>query len=172
MHAHTTTAENGSQVPEFHCPAACANVDTMSTPTIAVAESDAAIRRCFPVMRQLRPHLDEARYMELATSMVRSGEFTLAYVEANGAVTAVAGFRFMNMLFSNGKVLYVDDLVTDEKVRSGGHGHALFQWLLAHARERHCVALTLDSGVQRHDAHRFYFRERMHISSHHFAITL
>ncbi|HKS05564.1 MAG TPA: GNAT family N-acetyltransferase [Gemmatimonadaceae bacterium] len=144
----------------------------MSKTTIAVAESDAAIRRCFPVMHQLRPHLDEARYMELTTSMVRSGEFKLAYVEAGGAVTAVAGFRFMNMLFSNGKVLYVDDLVTDEKQRSGGHGHALFQWLLQHAREHGCVKLTLDSGVQRHDAHRFYFRERMHISSHHFIIAL
>jgi hypothetical protein len=26
--------------------------------------------------------------------------------------------------------------------------------------------------VQRHDAHRFYFRERMHISSHHFTKAL
>jgi hypothetical protein len=32
--------------------------------------------------------------------------------------------------------------------------------------------LDLDSGVQRHDAHRFYLRERMHISSHHFTKRL
>jgi hypothetical protein len=31
-----------------------------------------------------------------------------------------------------------------------------------------CSVLDLDSGVQRHDAHRFYFREAMHISSYHF----
>jgi GNAT superfamily N-acetyltransferase len=172
MHAHTAVAANGSRVPEFHCSGARANVDGMTRITIAVAASDAAIRRCFPVMRQLRPHLDEARYMELATQMVRSGEYKLAYVEANGAVTTVAGYRFMDLLFANGKVLYVDDLVTDENARSKGHGRALFQWLLDHARENGCVSLTLDSGVQRHDAHRFYFRERMQIAAHHFTIAL
>ena len=172
MTALPPPAKNDTRVPEFHWPFAHAIVVTMATTTIGLASTDSAIRRCFPTMRQLRPHLDENRYMELATQMVRSGEFRIAYVEENGAVPAVAGFRFMTMLFSNGKVLYVDDLVTDENARSRGHGHALFQWLLQHARENGCVALTLDSGVQRHDAHRFYFRERMHISSHHFSITL
>ena len=38
-------------------------------------------------------------------------------------------------------------------------------------RAAHWV-LDLDSGVQRHDAHRFYFRERMHVSSHHFTKRL
>ena len=37
---------------------------------------------------------------------------------------------------------------------------------------RRCTVIDLDSGVQRHDAHRFYFRERMHISSHHFTKAL
>ena len=32
--------------------------------------------------------------------------------------------------------------------------------------------IDLDSGVQRHDAHRFYLRERMAITSHHFAKNL
>jgi hypothetical protein len=31
---------------------------------------------------------------------------------------------------------------------------------------------SLDSGTHRRDAHRFYFRERMHISSYHFALKL
>ncbi|MGZ5023946.1 MAG: GNAT family N-acetyltransferase, partial [Chthoniobacterales bacterium] len=32
--------------------------------------------------------------------------------------------------------------------------------------------LTLDSGVQRFDAHRFYLMKRMKISSHHFVLDL
>ena len=111
MNGHTAPAANSSRVPEFHWPFAHAIVVTMPT-TIAIASTDAAIRRCYPVMRQLRPHLDEARYMELTTDMVRSAQFTLAYVEETGVVTAVAGYRYMTMLYSNGKVLYVDDLVT------------------------------------------------------------
>jgi hypothetical protein len=40
-------------------------------------------------------------------------------------------------------------------------------WVM-HARNDHCRALYLDSGMQRHHAHRFYLRERMEIVSYHF----
>ena len=36
------------------------------------------------------------------------------------------------------------------------------------ARAAGCSLLDLDSGVPRHAAHRFSFRERMAITSHHF----
>ena len=78
----------------------------------------------------------------------------------------------MEMLFSNGRVLYVDDLVSDASMRSRGYGHQLMEWLRERARANGCVALTLDSGVQRFDAHRFYFTERMHISGYHFSQEL
>jgi GNAT superfamily N-acetyltransferase len=144
----------------------------MNRAEIRVAESEADVRRCFPVMHQLRPHVDEARYIELVLRMMQTDGFRIAFVEDNAAVTAVAGYRFMEMLYSNGRVLYVDDLVTDQALRSRGYGQLLLDWLMGHARTNGCVALTLDSGVQRYDAHRFYFSQRMHISSYHFSITL
>jgi len=71
-----------------------------------------------------------------------------------------------------GRVLYVDDLVTDAASRSHGHGDRLFDWLVAHARALDCDNLLLDSGTQRVDAHRFYLRKRMKISSFHFDLPL
>lgn len=138
--------------------------------TIALATTDADIARCFPVMQQLRPHLVAADFVTRVRSMQREG-FHLAFLESEGAVRAVAGYRFYEKLFS-GKNLYVDDLVTDATQRSHGHGRALLAWLTAEARARGCTQLELDSGVQRHDAHRFYLRERMHISAYHFVIAL
>lgn len=35
-----------------------------------------------------------------------------------------------------------------------------------------CTVLDLDSGVQRFDAHRFYTREKMNITAHHFGFHL
>ena len=105
--------------------------------------------------------------------MVRSmqGEgYELAFVEDANEVKAVAGFRVFSKL-SAGRTLYVDDLVTTASARSQGYGDILFDWLVATARERGCLQLDLDSGVQRFDAHRFYLRKRMHISSHHFSLT-
>jgi GNAT superfamily N-acetyltransferase len=141
----------------------------MST-RIALAETDTDIARCFPVMAQLRPHLVEADFVARVRRMQREGYY-LAFVEDDGAVRAVAGYRFYDKLFS-GQNLYVDDLVTDATARSRGHGKALLTWLVAQARARGCDNFELDSGVQRHDAHRFYLRERMKIASYHFTLPL
>ena len=137
---------------------------------ISLAETDTDIARCFPVMQQLRPHLVEAEFVARVRRMQPEG-FLLAFVEEQNAVRAVAGYRYYDKLFS-GKNLYVDDLVTDSTQRSRGHGRALLAWLIAQARAHGCDNFELDSGVQRFEAHRFYFRERMHISSYHFVVPL
>ena len=40
------------------------------------------------------------------------------------------------------------------------------------AKEKGCEALHLDSGVQRAQTHRFYFREGLTINAYHFRIPL
>ena len=142
----------------------------MSSLQIALAESDADILRCFPVMAQLRPHLVKAEFVARVRRMQGEG-FLLARLEEDGTVRAVAGYRFHEKLFS-GRTLYVDDLVSDPTHRSRGHGARLLTWLAEQARARDCDLLELDSGVQRVDAHRFYFRERMKIASYHFSRAL
>ena len=68
--------------------------------------------------------------------------------------------------------MYIDDLVTDASRRSSGHGAKLLRWLRQTACEAGCAELHLDSGVQRHDAHRFYLVHGMKIASHHFSEEL
>jgi GNAT superfamily N-acetyltransferase len=92
-------------------------------------------------------------------------------LESEGEVRAVAGYRYLESLFS-GKFLYVDDLVTRVADRSLGFGGQLFDWLVKEAREHGCESLELDSGVQRFDAHRFYLLKRMNISCYHFRLKL
>lgn len=138
--------------------------------SIRIADSDDEIARCFPVMRQLRPHLAEADFVPTVRAQQAEG-YRLGYREREGRIEAVAGFRVYGNLVG-GRILYVDDLVTEEGARSRGHGKALLDWLAERAREEGCNFLELDSGVQRFDAHRFYLCNRMVISSHHFRLTL
>ncbi|CAN5812363.1 MAG: GNAT family N-acetyltransferase [Gemmatimonadetes bacterium] len=138
--------------------------------TIRLARSDAEILRCFPVLWQLRTHLRESDFVDTIRRQQASG-YLLAYLESDGSVRAVAGYRFIDNLYS-GRLLYVDDLSTDQAVRSRGHGGRLFDWLGERAREEGCKTLELDSGVQRFDAHRFYLTRRMEIASHHFRLKL
>lgn len=138
---------------------------------IALAETDSEIARCFPVMVQLRPKLREEEFVARIRQKEAEG-YRLAFrSDASETVRAVAGFRPMDRLHL-GRVLYVDDLVTDAASRSLGHGDALFDWLVAHARALGAVSLTLDSGTHRTDAHRFYLRKRMKIACFHFELPL
>ncbi len=125
---------------------------------------------CLPVMRQLRTDLAEAGFLR-RIRLQQSGGYQLCYLAEDGLVRSVAGFRLMENLAS-GRVLYVDDLVTDSAARSKGFGQQLLDWLLKEAKAAGCDTLELDSGVQCFDAHRFYLRNRMHIVSHHFRISL
>jgi GNAT superfamily N-acetyltransferase len=137
---------------------------------IHLAEDSRSIGACFRVMSQLRPALLENQFVERIERQRRQG-YQLAYILHNNQVVAVAGFRVLECL-AWGKFLYVDDLVTDEASRSSAFGKLLFAWLLQRANSEGCQQLHLDSGVQRYGAHRFYLRERMAITSHHFALEL
>ena len=138
--------------------------------TIKMATTPAEIDRCFPVMSQLRPALIAKEFVSRVQAQQAEG-YQLASLEHEGAIVSVAGFRVQNML-SSGKTFYVDDLVTDANSRSKGHGEAMIQWLIAVAREANCHSFSLDSGTHRQEAHAFYLRQRLRITSFHFHLPL
>jgi GNAT superfamily N-acetyltransferase len=142
-----------------------------ATSKISVAKTPAQIARCHEVMRELRPQFRRRdRFVERVRRQQRGG-YSLAFLESGGEVRAVAGYRILESLFS-GRFMYADDLVTRATDRSAGYGGGLLDWLTEQARAHGCENFELDSGVQRFDAHRFYFKKRMKISSYHFAIKL
>lgn len=141
-------------------------------PIVKLAETDDDIRRCFPVMQLLRPHLTDADDLLVRARRQMSGSgWRLAYAEDDGEVAACAGFRVHEWLVS-GRVLYVDDLVRDDRRRSRGNGKALLDWLKDLARAENCAQLRLDSGTHRTQAHKFYFREGLTIHAFHFESNL
>jgi len=133
-------------------------------------ESNKNIQSCFTVMSQLRTNIKENDFIEIIRQQFENG-YQLVAVLSEDSVVAVAGFHIRENL-AWGKFLYVDDLITDEKQRSAGFGKVLLGYLNDEARENDCEQLHLDSGVQRKDAHRFYEREGMTFSSHHYQIHL
>jgi GNAT superfamily N-acetyltransferase len=140
----------------------------MDEARIQRARTEPEIAACFPVLSQLRPHLEAASFVAQVRRMEVEG-FRLCFLEVQGTVRAVAGYRRMEML-ATGPVLYVDDLVTDAAFRSQGHGARLLQWLLKEAEANGCRYLELDSGTTRLDAHRFYERCGMEKVALHFSM--
>lgn len=138
---------------------------------ISLAESDNDIERCFPVMRELRQHLDKEQFIAQVNRQNKEWGYRLVCLEENGDIKGAAGFRISECL-AWGRYLYVDDLAVKEGDRSKGYGGRLLQWLIQHAKEQFCDQLHLDSGIQRLDAHRFYLKSGMQFSSHHFSLRM
>jgi ribosomal protein S18 acetylase RimI-like enzyme len=138
---------------------------------IALATTDDEIAATFDVMSQLRPHLVRADYVALIRRLTATERFHLVAASDDGTVRAVAGYRYMEMLYC-GRMMYIDDLVTDEHARSRGYGKALLDWLRSEAQSGGCTEVQLISRVTREHAHRFYFREGFGIEAFHFRATL
>lgn len=135
------------------------------------AVTDEEVAATYPVMSQLHPHLVGEEYVERVRRMQEESGYILVSALEEEQIRAVAGFRISEYL-AHGNRLHVDELVTDELHRCRGYGKVLFDWLVERAREDGCSQLRLDSGVSRPGTHRFYFREKMRISSYHFALEL
>ncbi|MFT3850829.1 MAG: GNAT family N-acetyltransferase [Propionivibrio sp.] len=120
------------------------------------------LTRAETVHRQLRAQLP-ADYTKRLQTIFAAGA-RMALVVDSDSVCSVALWRLVENTYE-GRRLYVDDLVSDETRRSRGAGKMLLTWLEAKAKSLECDVLALDSGVQRDRAHRFYFREGMHVSS-------
>jgi len=98
--------------------------------------------------------------------MIGSG-YHLAYIEEDGRAAAAVGYRFLHFLL-HGKHIYIDDLTTLPPARKKGYGRALLEHVFAIAAAQGLKFVTLDSGPQRHDAHRLYLNTGFKISSLHF----
>ena len=143
----------------------------MSIKVVTITEESGAVvepqwlARAERVHRMLRTALPADYARKLARVFAGGGRMCVA---ADGErVVGVAVYR-VHENTSAGMHLYVDDLVTDETERSRGVGHTLLAHLERVARAAGCENLVLDSGTHRPQAHKFYFREGMVVTSFHF----
>ena len=117
-------------------------------------ESKEELLKGFQVLKQLRTHLNEESFLGLYEEMEKEG-YKLIGLEDHGQTVAVAGIIIVTN-FYNGKHVFVYDLVTDQNRRSNGYGKQLLDYIHEFGKENGCELVSLQSGLQRIDAHRFY----------------
>ena len=138
---------------------------------IRILISDDELSQSFQIMRALRPHLEEQHFLENIKRQQKQGYQLAAVFDENNEVSALAGYRFAEFL-AWGKVLYLDDLITDPSKLRKGYASALLDWLEEEGKRHGCVQLHLDSGYTRNDAHRLYLNKGWEITSHHISKVL
>ena len=138
---------------------------------MALARTPEQIAATWPVMCQLRPHLDAESFLAQVLRQQAERDFALASMTVDGAVVAVAGLRFGEWL-AGGRYLEIEDFVTAEDSRSQGYGALFFEWIAARGREAGCRHLRLLSATHREAAHRFYRRQGMSLDAYYFSLDL
>lgn len=127
----------------------------MDTTTIYELTSQAEILKAYPIMHQLRTHLDEKAYLDLVMEAKEKDMYRLFALSDQDEIVAVIGFKPMITLYY-GRFIWVCDLVVDQHKRSKSYGEKLLSYVEDWATNNGYENVALSSGLQRADAHRFY----------------
>ena len=135
-----------------------------------ITATDPLIDQAYTVLIELRPHLTREQFLALFASEAHAN-WTSTVALYDGHVVGVANWRLQRNT-AHGFSAFIDDLCTTANMRSHGVGKALSDHVIMRARTLGCHDVTLTSGNQRSDAHRFYLREGYDATSKFFRYAL
>lgn len=127
----------------------------MSNLSVKELQTEKEILGAFPIMKQLRSHLDKNTYLNLVMEAKAKDNYRIYALKDKENMVAVTGFKPMITLYY-GRFVWVCDLVVDSNLRSKGYGEKLLTYVHNWAKEHGYNSIALSSGLQRLDAHRFY----------------
>lgn len=130
-------------------------MENVKDQVIIELKSKDEIMQGFGVMKQLRTHLNEESYYSLVQEAQEQENYKLYALIDDNEIVAVVGFQPMITLY-NGKFIWVCDLVADSNKRSKGYGETLLTFVHNWSKKNQYDCVSLSSGLQRVDAHRFY----------------
>ncbi|MBS1968821.1 MAG: GNAT family N-acetyltransferase [Bdellovibrionales bacterium] len=126
------------------------------------------LERCFPVMKELRPHLNVQEYLEIYRHAHAMDGYEILAMEQKGEIIAVMGYRILYD-FVRGRHLYIDDLVSTEKMRSQGLGGEMLKQAEVIAKDLHCKSMRLCAVLENDLGIKFY--EKHHWTKRAYAFT-
>lgn len=124
----------------------------------------------FPLISQLRKHLDKDSYFASLQKMIAENYELWGFVR-DGKLLGFMGMREYTD-FVRGTHLYIDDLVVDEAMRSRGIGAKLLEFAEQQARSRKLPSLRLACAIENTGGAKFYEKEKWIRRSHNFVKTV
>jgi len=143
----------------------------MAKAEIRHIETDEDLDVSFPVMQELRPHLQDPAAYIVQVAHQRTQGYSMLAAWQDGAVIGLAGYRLQDNLLYD-RFLYVDDLVVTKSRHRDGLGEQLLQAVRQEALALQCKHLVLDTGLHMALAQRFYFRQGLLARGMHFVEPL
>lgn len=131
------------------------------------------IQDAWALHTQLRPQFltTSETYVDYIALLLSERQQFLIVQNGSGQIIGLALFNIHHNTYQ-GKILFLEDLVIDENLRGTGVGEQVLKQCEHIAKDNGCSHLSLDSGVFRGRAHKFYFTHDYIAESFHFCKAL
>lgn len=123
---------------------------------ILTAQTQSDLEKFYPLLTQLRPGLSFESFLDTYNNAQKNDQYELVGFLDGDHVAALIGYRVLYD-FVRGRHLYIDDLITNENLRSAGLGATVLKFAEEKARELHCVGgLRLCAALENERGIKFY----------------
>ena len=124
-----------------------------------------------PLLRLLRPHLDEEKFSTRLPLARQEGYRLFALHDDSHKIRGVIGLRILHDLL-DGRCLVIDDLVVQIEFRRQGVATKLVEFAKDFARQNDCFEIRLNSGFSRKEAHALYEAAGMKKTSYVYRVSI
>ena len=113
------------------------------------------ITKAYPLLNHLRPHITRDEFYNIYNEASQESGYKFIALEEAGEFLGLMGYRILTD-YVHGRHLYIDDLVIEESQRGKGLGTLLLEESKRLAKEKACKRVRLCTGINSHDAKKFY----------------
>ncbi len=115
------------------------------------------IEEVFELLNELYENkIEYSIFIEKYKESLKDDKFYGIVAIENNKVVGVLISRIINRLAKKKNILFIDDLIVNEKYRNTGVGKLLIQNAVDYAVSKNCESLELTSLISNTNAHRFY----------------
>jgi GNAT superfamily N-acetyltransferase len=119
------------------------------------------------LVKQLNPNLEEETLCERLEAMFKCSDYKCFGLFEEGHLIGLSGGWTTVRLYA-GKQLELDNVIIDNKLQSKGYGKWFFEAIRNWAVENEYESIGLNTYVENHRSHKFYFNEGFKILGFHF----
>lgn len=115
------------------------------------------LEEVFELLNELYENkIEYSIFIEKYKESLKDDKFYGIVAIENNKVVGVLISRIINRLAKKKNILFIDDLIVNEKNRNAGIGKLLIQNAVDYAVSKDCESLELTSLISNTNAHRFY----------------
>lgn len=123
--------------------------------------------KIFDLTKQLNPKLSEETLRERLEALLKNNNYKCFGLYEQSNLIGLMGCWTTVRLYS-GKQLELDNVIIDSKQHSKGYGKNYFELIQQWAIEKNYETVELNTYVENHRSHKFYFNQGFKILGFHF----